>query len=359
MTMKRDRIYRTLRERIVSGKYPPGKRLPSETDLAPEFGVARDTLRDALRLLEEEGLIERVKSRGTFVRQPKPDSSERVISFLIPFPEYMTSVNRNFTPSFTEIFYGAVQAAAEAHWRVQTVAFSRTNDNRDIDWESLSCIQKDSRVIIFNHWYDTAFDVFLKRGIRAGFIREDYPLSAVPWGKYAERWVSGIFKAEKAVGEAFRAMRAGRCRRAVLISRYIRNADFVTELCRRNAEKNRIVFSAADPYGPQYAGLSTFEAVRRIQKETSADLLLFDRWELCPGESTEFHAMFGIPDRARILLLSRPGIPEGRFSFFLRNNYEMGYRIAKLLMKPFYVPETIRLDLEFSEQKENNPHTGA
>lgn len=57
-----------LRERIVAGEWPPGSALPAETALAAEHGVALGTLRRALELLADQGLVERVHGRGTFVR---------------------------------------------------------------------------------------------------------------------------------------------------------------------------------------------------------------------------------------------------------------------------------------------------
>lgn len=57
-----------LRQRIVAGEWPPGTALPAETQLAAEHGVALGTLRRSLDLLAEQGLIERVHGRGTFVR---------------------------------------------------------------------------------------------------------------------------------------------------------------------------------------------------------------------------------------------------------------------------------------------------
>lgn len=57
-----------LRQRIVAGEWPPGQALPAETTLAAEHGVALGTLRRALDVLDEQGLIERVHGRGTFVR---------------------------------------------------------------------------------------------------------------------------------------------------------------------------------------------------------------------------------------------------------------------------------------------------
>ena len=57
-----------LRHRIVAGEWPPGTPLPAETSLAAEHAVALGTLRRALELLAEQGLIERRHGKGTFVR---------------------------------------------------------------------------------------------------------------------------------------------------------------------------------------------------------------------------------------------------------------------------------------------------
>ncbi len=57
-----------LRERVVAGEWPPGTALPAETRLAAEHGVALGTLRRALELLSDQGLIERRHGKGTFVR---------------------------------------------------------------------------------------------------------------------------------------------------------------------------------------------------------------------------------------------------------------------------------------------------
>ncbi len=61
--------YRSL---LRSGNYAPGDRLPSEIELSQQWGISRPTLREALRLLEEEGMIVRRHGVGTFVAAPQP-----------------------------------------------------------------------------------------------------------------------------------------------------------------------------------------------------------------------------------------------------------------------------------------------
>lgn len=60
-------VLRDLRQQIDTGRLPADSRLPSETELAHAYGVSRDTLRQALRQLEDNGLIRRARGSGTFV----------------------------------------------------------------------------------------------------------------------------------------------------------------------------------------------------------------------------------------------------------------------------------------------------
>ena len=58
-------VRRHIASRIVD--VPAGSQLPPEPELAAELGVSRATLREALRSLEEEGLVRRTRGAGTFV----------------------------------------------------------------------------------------------------------------------------------------------------------------------------------------------------------------------------------------------------------------------------------------------------
>lgn len=64
-----DQVLSVLRERIESGAYEPGSKIPPETELADEFGVSRATVRSALRTLEAQGRVVRRQGVGTFVTQ--------------------------------------------------------------------------------------------------------------------------------------------------------------------------------------------------------------------------------------------------------------------------------------------------
>lgn len=60
-----------LRERIEANVYPVGAQLPTEAALVEEFAAARDTVRRAVAVLAEEGLVVTAHGRGTFVRDDR------------------------------------------------------------------------------------------------------------------------------------------------------------------------------------------------------------------------------------------------------------------------------------------------
>lgn len=56
-----------LRDRIVQGEWTPGEVIPAESSLAQSYGVALGTIRQALALLVEDGVLQRRHGKGTFV----------------------------------------------------------------------------------------------------------------------------------------------------------------------------------------------------------------------------------------------------------------------------------------------------
>jgi GntR family transcriptional regulator len=63
------RIADAVRALITAGELAPGDQLPSERELARRFGTARNTAREAIRLLTEEALVTAQHGRGVFVRE--------------------------------------------------------------------------------------------------------------------------------------------------------------------------------------------------------------------------------------------------------------------------------------------------
>lgn len=69
------RIRADIEEKIMSGAWRPGDRIPVEHELAAQYGCARMTVTRATEALAEAGLIVRRKRAGSFVAQPRMESA--------------------------------------------------------------------------------------------------------------------------------------------------------------------------------------------------------------------------------------------------------------------------------------------
>ena len=103
-SLPRDIILQELRSRIESSL--PGTRLPSENALAIKFNTARMTVTRVFRQLEEEGLIERRKGCGSFVK------GMRTVTFFLPYPEFI--IEQGYMAEiFRARLHGAIRASQD------------------------------------------------------------------------------------------------------------------------------------------------------------------------------------------------------------------------------------------------------
>ena len=65
------RISEDIRGKIKSGEIPYGSRLPAERQMAEDYGVDRKTLRKAIGLLSEEGILNCMQGKGTYIAKPQ------------------------------------------------------------------------------------------------------------------------------------------------------------------------------------------------------------------------------------------------------------------------------------------------
>ena len=106
-----------LRHDILSGKFPGGRRIPSESVLASRYSICRATVRKALDHLVKDGLVYRVKGSGTFAA-PAPErhiprrkaargrnrrKTVIFLSFSTSYSEAMFRENLNFMKLFDEM----------------------------------------------------------------------------------------------------------------------------------------------------------------------------------------------------------------------------------------------------------------
>ncbi|WP_220454130.1 GntR family transcriptional regulator [Nocardioides immobilis] len=115
-----DGVYRVLRAAILDGSVPPGGQL-REAHIAADLGISRSPLREALTLLENEGLVVKVPFRGAFVAEV---SAEEVAE--------IASVRLLVEPYAGELAADALRGAERHRLVKATEDLRRTTDEDDI-----------------------------------------------------------------------------------------------------------------------------------------------------------------------------------------------------------------------------------
>lgn len=84
-------LYGILRSRVLAGELAPGDLIPAESELMAAYGVSRITVRAALDQLVQDGLIDRQRGRGSFVRAP---AAPPVRACMVSFTDQMLGAGR-------------------------------------------------------------------------------------------------------------------------------------------------------------------------------------------------------------------------------------------------------------------------
>lgn len=82
--VKYQKVKETLAGEIERGKYSLGERLPSEKQLADQFGVSIITVRQAVEALAREGFVEKIQGSGTYIRHLRPAIERKIWAFVVP-----------------------------------------------------------------------------------------------------------------------------------------------------------------------------------------------------------------------------------------------------------------------------------
>ncbi len=85
--LKHEHLKARLLNEMVAGRLKPGELLPSENQLAKDFGMTRVTVRHAMASLENDGLIRRVQGKGTFVEDDarrKLKRGQDIFALIVP-----------------------------------------------------------------------------------------------------------------------------------------------------------------------------------------------------------------------------------------------------------------------------------
>ena len=96
-------LIRTIRQRILTGYYPPGSRIDSVRELAEEAGVNPNTMQRALSELEREGIVRSERTSGRFVTEDRARLDAMREEVASEFVSEYVSTMQNFGFSGEEI----------------------------------------------------------------------------------------------------------------------------------------------------------------------------------------------------------------------------------------------------------------
>lgn len=107
-------LYDILREKLFQGDWKPGDMIPPESELIETYQVSRNTIRQVLDILVQEGFIYRQRGKGSFVSHP---SLEQTTSRIISFTEDM--LQRGFKPGTKVLQSSLIPAQGEIAQNLQ------------------------------------------------------------------------------------------------------------------------------------------------------------------------------------------------------------------------------------------------
>jgi GntR family transcriptional repressor for pyruvate dehydrogenase complex len=80
-----EQIVSQIERRVAAGDLKPGDQLPSENELAKQFGVSRTAVREAIKALREKRMVEIRPGRGTFITNGMPDAMRHSLGLLMKY----------------------------------------------------------------------------------------------------------------------------------------------------------------------------------------------------------------------------------------------------------------------------------
>lgn len=125
-----------LRAQILGRALPPGAQVPTEAELQERYGVSRSVVRQALAALEQEGLVERRRGRGTTVRER--GELHRLVQRV---PGLSTQVADEGVPVSTRILELGLEPASEANSVLGSAEVLRMRRLRSAGGEPLALIE--------------------------------------------------------------------------------------------------------------------------------------------------------------------------------------------------------------------------
>lgn len=159
---KYQEIFNDLKDKIMTKTYPAGSLLPTENELKNQYQVSRDTVRKALTLLTQKGLIQKRQGRGSMVLSQ--DLLHFPVSDLTSYKELTQALNRPSVTAVVSLELISIDSSLalltgfEAHSKAWKIVRTRTLDGKvavlDTDYLDHSLVPHMSNDIAADSIYD-------------------------------------------------------------------------------------------------------------------------------------------------------------------------------------------------------------
>ncbi|MDN6140389.1 MAG: GntR family transcriptional regulator [Tetragenococcus koreensis] len=134
-------IKNEIKKKAINKEWEPGHRIPSEEKLVSDLDVSRGTLRKAVTMLVEEGVLEKIQGKGTFV--PKEKISYPFAQELISYEESMKNKGLNFETDVLE------QNTGNADNQIQKEL--KLDDNSNVLYlKRVRSVEKEPAILLYN-----------------------------------------------------------------------------------------------------------------------------------------------------------------------------------------------------------------
>lgn len=180
-TSLRNQIVSAIRDAIIQGKFKPGEKVP-EQELAEELGVSRTPVREAIRILEQQGLLDARPKNGTYVASLNWDQVQDSLHVRMALEEFAVrqAIQRS-TPQEWDALCDKLQrlfdGMREAIARDDPIASTEL----DIEWHTLLIDAAQNR-FLSRTWRITGLSFLVWSP-----ERELYPFTPEKWDVFRSR----------------------------------------------------------------------------------------------------------------------------------------------------------------------------
>jgi DNA-binding FadR family transcriptional regulator len=144
------RITSNLLARITNGSYPPGSKLPTEREIAEEFGVTRNVVREALKRLEALGLITIRRGSGIYAEDLRITGGAELLDILLKKEDGSIDVNmlRDIIEFYEITIVNIVKLATQRISARELAVFEELVKSRHLASNNHSELERISRDIV-------------------------------------------------------------------------------------------------------------------------------------------------------------------------------------------------------------------